>query len=89
MPGSRGGRFGGRDSGRGNINISEAELNALINDRVAKALAAFQNNLKQVGINWNKNTLQPLPPCVCTLEPSFEYNPLACDSSEGITDFPK
>ena len=51
MFGHRGGCFGGRDSGRGNINISEAELNALINDRVAKALAAFQSNLNQGGIN--------------------------------------
>ena len=43
MSGRRGGRAGGR-GGKGNINMTVAELNALINDRVAEALAAFQNN---------------------------------------------
>ena len=32
----------GRGHGRGNINMTQAELNALINDRVVEALAAFQ-----------------------------------------------
>jgi hypothetical protein len=32
----------GRGFGRGNVNMSQAELNALINARVVEALAAFQ-----------------------------------------------
>ena len=43
MSGRCGGRARGR-GGRGNVNMTAAELNALINDRVAEALAAFQNN---------------------------------------------
>ena len=42
MAGSTRGRQGGRQGGRGNTNMTQAELNALINDRVTKALAAFQ-----------------------------------------------
>ena len=36
------GRNGGGRGGRGNVNMTQAELNALINDRVVEALAAFQ-----------------------------------------------
>ena len=32
----------GRGHGRGNINMTQAELNDLINTRVAEALAAYQ-----------------------------------------------
>jgi hypothetical protein len=41
------GRRGGRNGGRGNINLNQAELNAIINDRVTEALAAQQQNLNQ------------------------------------------
>ena len=42
MAGRTGGRQDGRQGGRGDINMTQAELNALINDRVVEALAAFQ-----------------------------------------------
>ncbi|MFS8004975.1 hypothetical protein Hanom_Chr13g01232091 [Helianthus anomalus] len=42
MSGCNAGRGGGRDGGRGNIVMSQAELTDLINNRVAEALTAQQ-----------------------------------------------
>ena len=49
---------GGRQGGQGNVSMSVADLNALINDRVSEALAAFQAQQQQQGINTQQQQQQ-------------------------------
>ncbi|KAD4384746.1 hypothetical protein E3N88_24914 [Mikania micrantha] len=75
------GRHEGRRNsvGRGNINLTATELNALINERVDEALAARENNRNQNPPNQGAN---PKPPH-CTFKTFLDCKPHPFNGTEG------
>ncbi|KAJ0702349.1 hypothetical protein HanPI659440_Chr14g0528491 [Helianthus annuus] len=68
----------GRGNGRGNINMTQAELTDLINTRVAEALAAYQAG-QQVQPQLN----QP----ACTFKMFMDCKPQTFTGPKGLWDF--
>ncbi|KAD4585460.1 hypothetical protein E3N88_23061 [Mikania micrantha] len=77
MAGRRGGRRNA--GGRGNINLTAAELNALINERVEEALATREDTRNQNPLNQGAN---PNPP-LCTFKMFLDCKPHSFNDTEG------
>ncbi|KAD2805415.1 hypothetical protein E3N88_38792 [Mikania micrantha] len=77
MAGRRGGRRNA--GGRGNINLTQAELNALINERVEEVLAAREAARNQNLLNQGAN---PNPP-LCTFKMFLDCKPHSFSGTEG------
>ncbi|KAD6796217.1 hypothetical protein E3N88_07113 [Mikania micrantha] len=77
MAGRRGGRRNA--GGRGNINLTQAELNALINERVEEVLAAREAARNQNPLNQGAN---PNPP-LCTFKMFLDCKPHSFSGTEG------
>ncbi|KAD2805567.1 hypothetical protein E3N88_38944 [Mikania micrantha] len=77
MAGRRGGRM--NEGGRGNISLTPAELNALINEGVEEALAAWEATRNQNPLNQGTN---PNPP-LCTFKMFLDCKPHLFNGTEG------
>ncbi|KAI3797375.1 hypothetical protein L1987_32631 [Smallanthus sonchifolius] len=70
------GRGRGRNGGRGNINMTAAELTALINERVAEAVVASQAAKNAAGQHNNQQT--------CTFKTFMDCKPHTFSGAEGV-----